>query len=494
MIRTAPLARSAASALVVALAVAACGSGGDTSSDADPAAASGSTPSAFETAPSDARSTEPTTTTATGATDAPDPADTAGTEATTDTGTDTGGDDAAATTTLAPAADADLPTAAPGADTAPVTTLPGPLPEPVVQLIEVGSFNLPVDLASRELDPRFFVVQKVGQVVAFDSESDEVVLDMTQVPAVVEGGLSQGNEQGLLGLAFHPTEDLAYVDYTNGAGTTVVAEFAVDPGTAVFDPASYREVLTIDQPYENHNGGDLDFGPDGYLYIATGDGGSANDPDRNALDPTSRLGKLLRIDPLPGPDGQPFTVPDDNPFLGADDADPTIWSTGLRNPWKFSFDSLTGDLWIGDVGQNEYEEVDLAPAVDGRDAGRGVSFGWSAFEGYEPFNADQPADGHLPPVAVYSHGDGGCSISAGAVARESSYPDLNGWYVFGDFCSGRIWALDTTSVGISDSTVVGEPRIVEIAEAPQLSAVREGPDGDLYAMGLDGRMVRIVQG
>ena len=476
-----PLRRSLVVAAATALVVAGCGSEGDSQP-----LGSGSTPPAFEPVPSDARTSSPTT--EAGVVSAPTAAPDTGSST-----TDVAVTAPSPTTTIAPAADADLPTAAPGSETAPVTTLPGPLPVPSVQFLEVGSFNMPVDLAFRDLDPRFFVVQQIGQVVAFDSESNEVVLDMTQVPAVAEAGFSTGGERGLLGLAFHPTEDLAYVNFTNGAGTTVVAEFTVDPGTAVFDPASYREVLTVDQPYSNHNGGDLEFGPDGHLYIATGDGGSADDPERAALDPTSRLGKLLRIDPLPGPDGRPFTVPEDNPFLGADDADPTIWSTGLRNPWKFSFDPLTGDLWIGDVGQNEYEEVDLAPAVDGRDAGRGVSFGWSAFEGYERFNTDQSPDGHLPPVAVYAHSDGGCSISAGAVARTSSYPDLNGWYVFGDFCSGQIWALDTTSVGISDSTVVGEPRIVELGTAAQLTAVREGPDGDLYSMGLDGRLVRIVQ-
>jgi glucose/arabinose dehydrogenase len=392
------------------------------------------------------------------------------------------------TTTLVPAADADLPTARPGDESGPPTTAPGPLARPEVSFVELGSYDEPVDAATRELDTRLFVVQQGGQIVAFDDESDTVVLDMTDVDAV---DLRSGGEQGLLGLAFHPMEDLAYVNFTNDAGTTVVAEFAVDELSGRFDPASYREVLTIEQPFPNHNGGDLEFGPDGYLYIATGDGGSGGDPERFALDLTSRLGKLLRIDPR-ATDDAAFRVPSDNPYLGADDADPTIWSSGLRNPWKFSFDPVTNDLWVADVGQNQLEEVSVAPAVDGVDAGRAVSFGWSAFEGDQVFNADEPADGHLPPVHVYPHDNGDCSISGGVVARNSSYRDLNGWYVFGDFCSGRLWALDTTSVGISDSTVVGEARVVEIGTVPALAAVVEGADDDIYALSRNGQLVRIA--
>jgi glucose/arabinose dehydrogenase len=399
----------------------------------------------------------------------------------------------AVTTTLVPAADADLPTAAPSETdpSAPPTTLPGPLEVPVVDLVEVTSFDEPVGVATRSLDPRFFVVQQGGLIVAADAESDTVVLDMADIDGVELG--TEGGEQGLLGLAFHPTLDLAYVNFTNADGTTIVAEIAHDPTTIEFDTSTYREVLSIEQPFANHNGGHLEFGPDGYLYIGTGDGGSAGDPNRAALDLSSRLGKLLRIDPTLGDDGRDFTVPTDNPFLGADDADPTIWSYGLRNPWKFSFDPLTNDLWIADVGQNQFEEIHLAPAVDGVDAGRGLSFGWSAFEGDAPFNDDQPTDGHVPPVVTYAHADGGCSVSGGVVARDAAYDDLNGWYVYGDFCSGQVWALDTTSVGVSDSTRVGEPVVVELANVPALVAVFEGPDGDIYAVSRSGPLLRLAQ-
>ena len=250
-------------------------------------------------------------------------------------------------------------------------------------------------------------------MVAVTDLSSDVVLDISDLT-------DANGEQGLLGLAFHPTADLAYVDYTSNSGNTVVAEFAVDPITGVFDASSRREVLTVAQPYSNHNGGQLAFGPDQLLYIGLGDGGSGGDPGRRALDLGSRLGKILRIDPVAG-GGEPFTVPADNPFVATAGADPTIWAYGLRNPWRFSFDGPTGDLWIADVGQNDWEEINRAVAAENRlDAGRGANFGWSAIEGFEPFNADQPSDGALDPLFVYDHRDGRCSVSGGAVARAAS--------------------------------------------------------------------------
>jgi glucose/arabinose dehydrogenase len=296
--------------------------------------------------------------------------------------------------------------------------------------------------------------------------------------------IAAGGEQGLLGLAFHPTEDLAYVDYTDRSGDTVVAEYAVDPATGVFDPATAREVVEVEQPFANHNGGKVTFGRDGMLYIGLGDGGSGDDPNRAGLDLTTPLGKILRIDPTPTADS-PYTVPADNPFVGVDGADPRIWALGLRNPWRFSFDAPTGDLWIADVGQNEFEEINHAPAVELVNAGRGLSFGWSAFEGDARFNEDQPDEGHTAPVYVYSHSDGGCSVSGGAVARESIVSELNGWYVFGDYCSGEIWALDPASTADA-------PRVVAIANLPALAAISVGADGALYAISNGGSVARFV--
>ena len=308
-----------------------------------------------------------------------------------------------------------------------------------------------------------------------DGVAGEPVLD-------ISGAIVSGDEQGLLGHAFHPDEMLAYVDYTNKSGDTVIAEYAVaDDGT--FDPASAREVLTIDQPYPNHNGGEVTFGPDGYLYIGMGDGGAANDPERRALNVGQLLGKILRIDPTGGKgDGQPYTVPADNPFVGIEGARPEIWSVGVRNPWRFNFDRETGDLWIGDVGQGEWEEINLARASDG--AGRGVNFGWSAWEGTHRFNSDQAAAGVTMPIFEYPHGAAGCSVSGGDVYRGTALPSLVGWYLFSDYCSGIVTALQAT-----DGTLTGQ---VELGTVAGVSAICAGPDGELYVLSLNDSAVYSV--
>ncbi len=380
--------------------------------------------------------------------------------------------------TAAPAPDDVSTSTLSPATVSPTTDAPAALPVPAVSLFEIGSFDQPVQVTNRPGDSVLYVVEQPGRVVAVTDLSSDVVLDISDLT-------NADGEQGLLGLAFHPTADLAYVDYTTTSGNTVVAEFAVDPTTGGFDPSSRREVLTVDQPYSNHNGGQLAFGPDQLLYIGLGDGGSGGDPQRNALDLGSRLGKILRIDPVANGD-QPFTVPVDNPFVDTAGADPTIWAYGLRNPWRFSFDAPTGDLWIADVGQGDWEEVNRArAAADRMDAGRGANFGWSAIEGFEPFNNDQPSDGALDPLFVYDHNDGRCSVSGGAVARGDSVPDLQGWYVFGDYCTGQIWALDPT-------VPASQPRVVEIARLGGLAAIAQGPDRDLYAVSNAGTVARLI--
>ncbi len=375
-------------------------------------------------------------------------------------------------TTDAPSATTTAPT-----PTSADTTTPPPLVPPDIALFDIGTFDQPVEVTHRPGDAQIYVVEQSGRVVAVTDLSEEVVLDITDLTEA-------SGEQGLLGLAFDPAGEFAYVDYIDGSGDTVVAEFAVDPITGVFDRSSLREVLTVDQPYSNHNGGQLAFGPDQLLYIGLGDGGSGGDPQRYALDLGSRLGKILRIDPRASGD-QPFTVPDDNPFVSTAGADPTIWAYGLRNPWRFSFDPATGDLWIADVGQGDFEEIDHAPATDRLDAAKGANFGWSAIEGFEPFNADQPSAGAIAPVFVYDHSDGRCSVSGGAVARDGSVADLDGWYVFGDYCTGQIWALDPNAP-------VAEPRVIQIGQLDGLAAVSRGPEGELYAVSNAGTVARFT--
>ena len=365
----------------------------------------------------------------------------------------------------------------------PGTTVPEPVVgDPIVRLEPVGEFDTPVDLAFRygdEVpDAVFYVVEQPGRIVRVEGDTHVTVADLTD-------RVRSGGERGLLGLAFAPEGDVGYVDYTDADGNTVISELPVG-ADGTFDTAAERVLLTIDQPYGNHNGGDVDVAPDGTLFIGMGDGGSANDPERRASDPTSLLGALLRIDPTPDAD-RPYTIPPDNPFAGGEfdgvPGAPEVWAWGLRNPWRFDIDLLTGDLWIADVGQNEYEEIDLVRSLDGSLAGRGANFGWSAFEGTERFNTDVADPGGLtPPVLTYTHADG-CSISGGAVYRGSEIEGLMPAYVYSDYCSGTLWALD----------LEGGRNLTLLSGLSSVTAIRRGPAG-LYVLEGGGSIYRLAQG
>jgi len=279
---------------------------------------------------------------------------------------------------------------------------------------------------------RLFVAEKTGALKVIDSGQISVFLDLS--PAV-----STESERGLLGVAFHPqyaANGRFFVNYTDRQGDTVIAEFRVssDPNRA--DPTSERVILTIAQPYANHNGGQIAFGPDGYLYIGTGDGGSSGDPLDAGQDLSTLLGKLLRID-VAGE--EPYAVPASNPFVGRSGARSEIWAYGLRNPWRFSFDRLTGDMWIADVGQNAWEEVNLQPAA----SPGGENYGWRLMEGSHCYNPPTNCNDTTltPPLLEYSHASGlGRSVTGGYVYRGEALPALQGAYIFGDFVSGRVWA------------------------------------------------------
>ncbi|MEO8264897.1 MAG: PQQ-dependent sugar dehydrogenase [Ilumatobacteraceae bacterium] len=364
----------------------------------------------------------------------------------------------------------------PSAASTTAATASPPLVDPVVTLTQLGTFPHPVEVAWRSTDGLTYVVEQDGQVVIMtDGQPGAVALDMTDLT-------SADGERGLLGLAINAEGTLAYVDYTNNDGNTRIDEYAID-ADGIFDPASQREVLGFDQPYPNHNGGDIDFGPDDMLYISAGDGGSGGDPDRRALNLGEWLGKLLRIDPRHSADAA-YTVPSDNPFVGVEGARPEIWAYGLRNPWRISFDRSTGDLWIADVGQGQWEEVDVGWAADG--GGRGLNFGWSAMEGNHRFNDDQSADGVTPPIHEYEHVGQDCSISGSALYRGTAVPALVGWYVFADYCSGQVRALQ-----IADRAEVKQ---VGLAKTGSVTAISEGPDGELFVLTSGGQIYAIAPG
>jgi glucose/arabinose dehydrogenase len=281
-----------------------------------------------------------------------------------------------------------------------------------------------------------------------------------------------GNEEGLLGFAFSPrfqSDGRVFVYYSAGnPRRSVLSRFSANAGA--MDMGSERVILEIAEPYPNHNGGQLAFGPDGMLYVAVGDGGSAGDPHGNGQNLGTLLGSILRIDVS----GDGYTVPGDNPFVGRQGARGEIWAYGLRNPWRFGFDRQTGALWAGDVGQNRWEEVDRVT--------RGGNYGWNIMEGFSCFStANCNQSGLIAPRAVYGHGDG-CSVTGGFVYRGPSMPELNGYYVYGDFCTGNIWGVNTSG---------GSPPVLLAASGAPISSFAELPNGELLAITFSNRIMRL---
>jgi glucose/arabinose dehydrogenase len=280
---------------------------------------------------------------------------------------------------------------------------------------------------------RLFITEQEGRILV---GRDNAVLATPFLD--IRDRVSCCGERGLLSAAFPPgyrEKRYFYVNYTDQSGDTVVARYRTSKDNDRADPASEEVVLTVKQPFANHNGGQLAFGPDGFLYIGMGDGGSANDPYGNGQKMNTLLGKVLRIDVESG--ARPYAVPASNPFLGRKDALPEIWASGLRNPWRFSFDRATGDLYLADVGQNKYEEVNVQPAS----SRGGENYGWNIMEGMHCFRSRTcDASGLVKPAAEYGHGQG-CSVTGGMVYRGRAFPRLVGTYLYGDYCSGRIWGL-----------------------------------------------------
>ncbi|MGI9022764.1 MAG: PQQ-dependent sugar dehydrogenase [Acidimicrobiales bacterium] len=338
-------------------------------------------------------------------------------------------------------------------------------------LAEIDNLTGPVALAVRPGDDNLYVAEKRGQVrrvVQGQSGGDAVdaqpVLDLS-------GEVSTGSEQGLLGLTFSPDGERLYVDYTDRAGDTRVVEYAFRDGRA--DVATRRVLLAVDQPFANHNGGEVAFGPDGMLYVGLGDGGGQRDPSRNGQNLGTLLGKILRIDPTPSGD-RPYTVPPDNPFVNRPGAAPEIFALGLRNPWRFTWDRSTADLWIADVGQDRWEEIDFRPAG----SPPGANFGWSLMDSTHPLHGTNPPDGILP-IVEYTHDDDNCSVTGGYVYRGSRIPALQGVYLYCDYCSGSVWGL------VQDDAKVAGQRQLDLP-SHRIYSFGEDASGELYLLAADG--------
>jgi glucose/arabinose dehydrogenase len=317
------------------------------------------------------------------------------------------------------------------------------------------------------------VAERAGRIHEVVFDDGGAAADLVEGPLLdlTEEVGSTASERGLLGVAVSPDGTSMIASYTRADGDSQIDRFDLDgePGALVVDRATRRPLLTIEQPYANHNGGHVTFGPDDMLYIGMGDGGSGGDPEGNAQDPTTLLGKMLRIDPL-----SDDIVPEDNPFADSPDgARPEIWLTGVRNPWRFSFDPETGDLWLADVGQNRWEEVNLLRADDG--SGRGANLGWDLYEGTEPFRNPSPAPDPWSqppfeePVFTYGH-DRGCSVTGGVVYRGEALPALQGAYLYADFCEAGVRGLSLGPDGAPQSSDLDGTdwrNIVGFAQSPQ---------------------------
>jgi glucose/arabinose dehydrogenase len=376
------------------------------------------------------------------------------------------------------------------------TSEPGPSKAPFtpsgsvqgVSLQQIATDLGPITGIANAGDGRLFLTLRGGRILIFENNAVRPQ-DFLSIGSLIN---ANGFERGLLSVAFHPeyaSNGFFFVNYTNVNGDTTVARYQVSNDPNVADASSARILLTIPQPFANHNGGQLQFGPDGYLYIGMGDGGDAFDPDCRAQKTDTLLGKMLRIDVDQNVNSAPFYgIPQDNPFRGDGNPPDEVWASGFRNPWRFSFDRQTGDLWIGDVGQNQREEIDFQPA----NSNGGENYGWKVMEGTLCTNNTTSCPGSVPacnsaeftePVLEYAHTNG-CSVTGGYVYRGSRVAQLRGSYIFGDFCAGEVWAADRQGNGFRVRTISNA--------AGQLSTFGEDAQGELYAATLGGRLFRIT--
>src|SRR5262245_5530068 len=359
------------------------------------------------------------------------------------------------------------PAAAPAAE--------APLDSLSLALTPAFEAEAPIALVARPDSDTLYVVERAGKIRPVnDGTVGGPILDISD--EVVTGG-----EQGLLDIAFSDDGATLYVSYSIAPkGDSRVVAYTMS-GDAV-DTTSRLELLAVDQPFANHNGGDLEIGPDGYLYFGLGDGGAAGDPFGNGQNTSVLLGKLLRIDPTTPSGGKNYSIPPDNPFASGQGGAPEVWAYGLRNPWRYTFDADTDDLWIGDVGQNQWEEIDVLPADQG--GGKGVNLGWDQMEATHPYEGGTNPPGAVLPVYEYSHADG-CSVTGGVVYRGTAIPGLGGAFLFSDYCQGTIRALRASGGQTTEEHTYTE------AQATNLVSFGVDNSGEVLVVSLDGPVYRL---
>ncbi len=377
-------------------------------------------------------------------------------------------------------ADTESPDEPADTDPAPLDDgVPASLDEVAVALREVAELSSPIAMAFVPGSGELFVAEQDGLVWGL-SPNEAGGLDVSGEPVIdLTDATEASREQGLLGLAISPDGSHIYAVYSTDTGANRLVEYAMDGD--VPDPGSQREVMVVEQPAANHNGGNIVFGPDGFLYYGLGDGGGSGDQFQTGQDASNVLGTILRIDPA-GDGDNAYLVPADNPFIGRDGRD-EVWLYGVRNPWRFSFDGATGNLWVADVGQNAIEEITIVSPETGL---TGPNLGWSLVEGSQPFNGSAPPD-HVGPVFEYTH-DEGCSITGGYVYRGRQIPGLAGAFVFADYCASQIRAVAADA----DGTFLDERTLAVGLPEQSVVSFGEGPDGELYVLTSGGEIYGIV--
>ena len=384
-------------------------------------------------------------------------------------------------------------TSATGTTTAPATTstteplAQGTLDRVSLEVEEVAELDEPIAMAVRPGGTDLYVAEKAGRIrlikVIEDPVTEEITRQLQTTPLLdLSDEVVNEGERGLLGMAFSSDGRKLYLDLIRASDSaTVVLEYELGDRPTI-DVKSRRELLVVDQPYPNHNGGHLVTGPDGFLYVGLGDGGS----DGNGQDRGTLLGSILRIDPDAGDDDRPYGIPEGNPFVDDDGARPEIWLYGVRNPWRFTFDRGLGDLWVADVGQDEFEEINRLPTSKGFDAGRGANLGWDQMEATHPFQGGENPEGAVLPVFEYGR-EAGCSVTGGYVYRGEAIPGLDGVYLYADLCSGGIRGLQLDQGQVVDSRTWDLP-------VQQLFSFGQDDAGELYLLSGAGQVLLLTAG